>query len=384
MSYFAGDEEFRWGPGSGRPNYVLLVGLILIGAFLGAALALALSPLYLNAQPTGESQKEDGLNRQVAVNQWDPQDFPVVAIAEEVSPAVVGITNIAGRDFFQNPVGSTGSGVIIDGQKGYIVTNYHVVEGAARLEVTLSGGESYQAQLVGGDSQSDLAVLKIDAEDLPQATLGDSDQLRVGEMAVAIGNPLGEEFAGSVTYGVISALNRKITVEARPGEELTLNVIQTDAAINPGNSGGALVNSRGEVIGINSVKIQRTDVEGMGFAIPINDAKPIIQQLIEQGYVSRPFLGIYNFQEITPQMAQWYKLPVGIYVGGVVPGGPAEKAGMKAEDIITALDGKEISSTADLQELLSQKQVGDVVSVTVARGSRQLELKITLGEMPHD
>lgn len=371
--------NFHWQ----RPNYIFMVGLILMGAFLGASLALALAPSYLNAKSAEESQ-EVAPQGETILNQWDPENFPVVAIAEKVSPAVVRITNISGRDFFQSPVSSTGSGVIIDSEKGYIVTNYHVVEGAQRLEVTLSGGQSYLAQLVGGDSQSDLAVLKIDAPNLPQATLGDSNKLKVGEMAVAIGNPLGEEFAGSVTYGVISALNRKITVEARPGEELTLNVIQTDAAINPGNSGGALVNSRGEVIGINSVKIQRTDVEGMGFAIPISEAKPIIQQLIEQGYVSRPFLGIYNFQEITPHIAQWYKLPVGIYVGGVVPGGPAEKAGMKAEDIITALDGKEISSTADLQELLSQKQVGDVVSVTVARGSRQLELKITLGEMPHD
>lgn len=384
MSYFADHEEFKAGPGSGRPNYIVMVGLILIGAFLGAVLALALTPHYLNTPPIAESQQEKGETAQAAVSQWDPQDFPVVAIAEKVSPAVVGITNISGRDFFKNPIRSTGSGVIIDGQKGYIVTNYHVVEGADRLEVTLSGGQSYPAQLVGGDSQSDLAVLKIDAQNLPQATLGDSDRLKVGEMAVAIGNPLGEEFAGSVTYGVISALNRKITVEARPGEEVTLNVIQTDAAINPGNSGGALVNSRGEVIGINSVKIQRTDVEGMGFAIPISEAKPIIRQLIEQGYVSRPFLGIYNFQEITPQMAQWYDLPVGVYVGGVFPGGPAEKAGMQAEDIITALDGKEISSVADLQEFLNQKQVGDVVDVTVARGGRKLTLRITLGEMPHD
>ncbi|WP_227762874.1 S1C family serine protease [Zhaonella formicivorans] len=381
MSYFEHDYD-RWK----RPNYLGIVGLVLVSAFLGGLLALTLAQAFLKAENNGlaprQELSEEAPPQKSSSSQVDPRESPVVAIAERVGPTVVRINNISGRDFFAGPVESTGSGVIIDREKGYIVTNYHVVEGAQRLEVTLKGGNSYAAKLVGGDRQTDLAVLQIAAPDLPEAVLGDSTKLRVGEMAVAIGNPLGEEFAGSVTAGIISALNRKITVEARPGEEVTLNVIQTDAAINPGNSGGALVNSRGEVIGINSVKILRTDIEGMGFAIPISDAKPIIRQLIEKGYVSRPFIGIYNFREISEQMAQWYDLPVGIYVGGVYPGGPAERAGMEAGDIIVAVEQTQIRTFSDLQGVLSQKKVGDRVSITVVRRGKKVDLQVTLGEMP--
>jgi len=379
MSYF--DHDFY---GRQKPNYALYLSLLLIGALVGGLLVFAFGSSLAREQEekipfqAGENSPEENAADPVSMS-----EYPVVAIAQKVGPAVVHITNIS-TDFFNRAETTTGSGVIIDKDKGYIVTNYHVVRDARWIEVTLAGGESYRAQLVGGDVQTDLAVLKIEAPNLPEAVLGDSDKLKVGEMAVAIGSPLGEEFAGSVTLGVISALNRKITVQSRPGEEVTLNLIQTDAAINPGNSGGALVNSRGEVIGINSVKIQRADVEGMGFAIPISDAKPIINQLISKGYVSRPFIGIYNFQNITPQMAQWYDLPVGVYVGGIFPDGPAEKAGMEAEDIIVAVDGKKVTSFADLQEVLNTKQAGDELLITVVRQSRQIDLRVELGEMPKE
>jgi serine protease Do len=381
MSYF--DNDFY---GRRKPNYVLYLSLILIGALVGGLLVFALGPSLAREReentpfPAGENliPPENSVTDSISI-----PEYPVVAIAEKVGPAVVHITNIS-TDFFNQAETTSGSGVIIDKDEGHIVTNYHVVRDARRIEVTLAGGESYRAQLVGGDVQTDLAVIKINAPNLPEAVLGDSDKLKVGEMAVAIGSPLGEEFAGSVTQGVISALNRKITVQSRPGEEVTLNLIQTDATINPGNSGGALVNARGEVIGINSVKVQRADVEGMGFAIPISDAKPIINQLISKGYVSRPFIGIYNFQNITPQMAQWYDLPVGIYVGGVFPGGPAEKAGMEVEDIIVEVDGKKATSFADLQEVLNTKQAGDELLITVVRRTRQIDLRVELGEMPKE
>lgn len=367
-----------------RPSYVLYFVLILLGAFIGG-----LSVLVVGSIPAKEPGfdvvpiKDEIINlaENSLVNFSNNSEYPVVAIAEKVGPAVVHINSIS-ADFLHQPESSSGSGVIIDRENGYIVTNYHVVRDARRLEVTLAGGESYAAELVGGDVQTDLAVIQINAKNLPEAVLGDSNKLKVGEMAVAIGSPLGEKFAGSVTQGVISALNRKITVQSRPGEEVTLNLIQTDAAINPGNSGGALVNAQAEVIGINSVKVNLAGVEGMGFAIPISEAKPIINQLIERGYVSRPFIGIYNFQNITPQMAQWYDLPVGVYVGGIFPGGPAEQAGMEVEDIIVALDGKAVSSYADLQDVLNTKQAGDELSVTVVRQGRRLEIKIKLGEMP--
>ncbi|MGI6553103.1 MAG: S1C family serine protease [Bacillota bacterium] len=206
--------------------------------------------------------------------------------------------------------------------------------------------------------------------------------MQVGELAVAIGSPLGHDFDRTVTAGVISALNRQIRVPSGTGQEVILRVIQTDAAINPGNSGGALANGRGEVIGINSVKIASAEVEGMGFAIPINDAKPIIQQLISQGYVSRPFIGIYNFQEITPQLSQWYDLPQGIYVGGVVPGGPAAKAGMQVEDIIIKIDDKTIKTEDDLQNVLKDLKPGDQVVIRVVRKGKAIDLQVTLGEMP--
>lgn len=378
MSYFSSDSY-----GHRKPNYILYFSLVLLGAVLGGLCVFALGPSL--AREKGASiplqGQEDTLPPANPITQVLAPEYPVVTIAEKTGPAVVHITNIS-ADFFHNPESFSGSGVIIDRNKGYIVTNYHVVRDASRLEVTLMGGESYQAELVGGDVQTDLAVLKINAESLPEAKLGDSTKLKVGEMAVAIGSPLGEKFAGSVTQGVISALNRKITVQARPGEEVTLNLIQTDAAINPGNSGGALVNAQGEVIGINSVKVHRADVEGMGFAIPISEAKPIINQLISKGYVSRPFIGIYNFQDITPQMAQWYDLPVGVYVGGVLPQGPAERAGMEMEDIIVAIDGKGVTSYADLQDILNTKQAGDELSIMVVRRSNKIMLRVILGEMP--
>jgi len=380
MSFFESDYY-----GRKRPNYILYLSLILLGVAIGTLFAFALG--------TSLAREKEGANTYQIGEKANPpseniinsreDEYPVVAIAEKVGPAVVNITNFS-ADFFNQAQATTGSGVIIDKDNGYIVTNYHVVRDASRIEVTLMGGESYTAQLVGGDVQTDLAVIKIEAVNLPEAVLGDSDKLKVGEMAVAIGSPLGEAFAGSVTQGVISALNRKVTVQSRPGEEVTLNLIQTDAAINPGNSGGALVNSRGEVIGINSVKVQRADVEGMGFAIPISEAKPIISQLISKGYVSRPFLGIYNLQDITAQMAQWYDLPVGIYVGGVFPDGPAEQAGMEPEDIIVKADGKQVTSFADLQEVLKSKQAGEKLNITVIRRDRQVELEVKLGEMPDE
>ena len=371
MSY-SGKDPF----GYRKINYVLIFCLVLVGAVLGGLFVLALDSPKPSVQAGENTRSPDPIN---AVNKT--AEYPVVAIAAKVGPAVVHIANISG-DFFNEGESFTGSGVIIDQKQGYIVTNYHVIRGASRLEVTLMGGESYRAELIGGDLQTDLAVIKIQADSLPAATLGDSTRLQVGEMAVAIGSPLGEEFAGSVTQGVISALNRKITVESTLGEEVTLNVIQTDAAINPGNSGGALVNSQGEVIGINSVKVQRADVEGMGFAIPISEAKPIIEQLIRKGYVKRPFIGIYNFREITPQMAQWYDLPVGIYIGGVFPGGPGDRAGLEVEDIIVALDQNPIDSFGDLQEVLAKKEVGEEIALTVIRQGREKTIIVRLGQMP--
>lgn len=314
-----------------------------------------------------------------------PGDNPVVTIAETVGPAVVAINNIQENrgGFFSSPHGavSSGSGVIFDAQKGYIVTNFHVVADANRLIVYLDEERQYEAKLVAGDSRTDLAVIQIDAPDLPEARFGNSAQLKVGETAIAIGNPLGR-FARSVTVGVISALDRELIVQSAAGEEVTLQLIQTDAAINPGNSGGALVNTRGELVGINSAKIARQDIEGLGFAIPIDDARPIIKDLISKGYVSRPFIGIFGFSEISEQMSKWYEMPVGIYIGGVVENGPAAKAGMQERDVMVSLDDKKLETTADLYDFLNNHSPGDKVTAAVIRNGKKIKVEVTLGEMP--
>ena len=241
---------------------------------------------------------------------YDQSVSPVVPIAEKVSPSIVAISlKTTTKDFLGRVYQGqgTGSGIIIDNQ-GHIVTNNHVVEGAEDITVILHDGTELEATLVGRDSQTDLAVIKVNPAKLAVAELGDSSKLKVGELAVAIGSPMGTEYAGSVTAGIVSGLNRKVSV----GDN-SIKLIQTDAAINPGNSGGALVNSEGKVIGINTIKFAETTVEGMGFAIPINEAKPIIQDLINNKKIARPYLGISG-QTITKELAEKNNVPQGVYV----------------------------------------------------------------------
>jgi len=243
--------------------------------------------------------------------------------------------------------------------------------------------------LIGKDSKTDLAVLKINATNLTAAKLGDSSKLEVGELAVAIGNPLGESFAGTVTSGIISGLNRNLQSDYG-----AVNLIQTDAAINPGNSGGPLVNSNGEVIGITSVKLTSTDssdtqdqfgmfhsqgtlVEGMGFAIPINEAKPIIDELIKHGYVERPMMGV-SVQEVTQQDAAQYNIPVGLYIAQVQQGSGADEAGLQAGDVITAVDGTKVETFDSLQSIINKHKVGDTITVTFWRNGKTLSTKVKL------
>lgn len=368
-----------------RPSWLAYLLLLLAAAMGGGVLALVLAPA-LFAPPVksplaGQVRQEERL----PLPQGSPQaaapvpPSPAVGIAARAGPSVVGVTNFKGYGLYRRPVVVSGSGIVIDAARGYVVTNYHVVEGFRALSITVDGTHEYEAELVGGDPQTDLAVLRVRAQGLREATLGDSAALRVGEMVVAIGNPLGREFARSVTVGVVSALNREISVESRPGEEVTLRVIQTDAAINPGNSGGALVNGRGEVIGINSVKIAAAGVEGMGFAIPINDARPVIAQLIREGRVRRPFLGIGYFV-LGEALARRYKMPRGLMVETVLPDSPADRAGLRPGDVLLALDGQETATGGDLEQFLNRCRPGDTVRVTLARGGRRLQVKLTLGE----
>ena len=310
----------------------------------------------------------------------DARNTPAVRVARTVGPAVVGITNKAvAHDIFNRAFETegVGSGVIFKSD-GYIITNNHVIAGAKEIIVSLSDGNSVNGTIIGTDEMTDIAVVKVDAKDLPVAELGDSDEVVVGEPAIAIGNPMGLEFQGSVTVGVISALNRTLDLNDR-----RVKLFQTDAPISPGNSGGALVNADGEVIGINSAKLATNGVEGMGFAIPINTVKTIVNELMEKGYVARPYLGVTIFDK--PTAARYgYQLSIekGVYVFQVAIDSPAGRAGFQRGDIILSIDGKDVNSVTDVRNEVAAHKVGDKVKVTIDRDGRQETVEVTLDEMP--
>jgi len=341
--------------------------------------APATQPEALEQDPQAEQAPEGVLPgfslEDVTKPLGDRETLTVAEINVAVSPSVVTINTVIQGSYFGQPVQSTsgGSGVIISND-GYIMTNNHVVEGAMKISVVLSDGTEYEAMLVGTDAETDLAVIKVEAENLVAATLGDSDELVVGELAVVIGNPLGN-LPGSVSMGIISGKGREITID-----DVTLEMIQVDAAINPGNSGGALVNAYGEVVGINTAKTASSDVEGLGYAIPINNAKPIIEELINNGYVTgRPFIGV-STRDVTEEIAAYYKWPEGVYITSVTPFSAAEKAGLQRGDIITAVDGETGITGARLSELRDSHAVGDELVLTVYREGETLTLTLVMGE----
>ncbi len=348
----------------------------------------ALQQAPTNAAVTQQSSDSgsDGGEAQLTAYKNGKKVLTVPEIAEQVGPSVVGVINKAtikqryydpfsGRYFYyadnNNDAGETveqgsGSGIIFR-KDGYIVTNQHVIDGASEISVILNTGEEFAAKLVGQDTKTDLAVLKIDpgSTNLTAATLGDSTAIQVGELAVAIGNPMGQEFSGSVTAGIISALNRTMTIESR-----TYNLIQTDAAINSGNSGGALINQYGEVIGINSVKLSSTGIEGMGFAIAISEAKPIIDDLMSSGYVTgRPLVGI-NIKDTG----------YGLFIESVVKGSGAEEAGLKMYDMIIEVDGQKVSSKQEVNEIRDKKKAGDYLTFKILRDGETMEIQVRLME----
>ncbi len=294
----------------------------------------------------------------------------ITKVAETVGPTVVGISNKS-EGYFGMQDGGSGSGIIFD-PNGYIVTNNHVIEGAAKITVKFSSGNVLPAKLVRADSRSDIAIIKVEAQNLPIAKFGDSSKVKVGDRAIAIGNPLGEEFAGSVTSGIISALNRKIQYAGS-----VYKVLQTDAAISPGNSGGPLCNDAGEVIGINSLKLGADqNAEGMGFAISINEVKDIIKALMDYGKVSRPFLGIYGQSVVSRE-----NKVQGVYVSEVVPGSGSAAAGIKPTDIIIELDKKKISKFEDLSDILDKHKIGDSISCKIWRNGKTIEVNIVLSDV---
>ncbi|QGG48939.1 S1C family serine protease [Heliorestis convoluta] len=381
MGHFEEEEVYRKKRQPGLLSYFLVA---LVAAFLGGYISLF---FYTSSmpEPEGGQSPQSGFvipSPDLNLSRLNSDSQRIVEVARQVGPAVVGIANRAPvRGVFWNQrieeVGN-GSGVIYD-PAGFIVTNHHVVADATEIIVTLADGRTASATLVGTDRLTDLAVLKIDLENLPVARFGDSENVQVGELAIAIGNPGGREFAGSVTSGIVSGLNRQLNTP----EGYAFNLIQTDAAINPGNSGGALLNVTGEVIGINSIKIAIPGFEGMGFAIPSNQVQQIIQDLQSQGKVTRPALQVTLIMNVDKWLARQYNLPVdyGVVVRPI-PGGVAQQAGIQDNDIIIALGERQVRNMADLQRELFQHRVGDTITVTFLRNNEEVTVSITLGELP--
>lgn len=357
------------------------------GVFPFVVLAISAAIIIISAFAIYFSEDETKYTSEVITNEYKSvisfsapaKQLSIPEIVKKVKPSIVGISS----KFSETSVG-TGTGIIAS-SKGYIVTNAHVVRShsdksgaiAQQVTVILDDKSEYEAEIIGADSRTDLAVLKIntDGKKLPTAEFGDSTNLSVGELAVAIGNPLGFELYGSVTSGIISALNRTITID-----EYEMTLIQTDAAINPGNSGGPLLNSCGQVVGINSSKIISDYAEGLGFAIPITSAKKVIDDLIENGYVTgRARIGISG-EDVGKSNAKYYDLPEGVYVRYIEKNSAAEASGIEIGDIIIEADGKTVTTMRELNRIKENFSSGEKLSVTVFRDGGRKNITILLGE----
>lgn len=358
--------------GAGALALVLVAGVSFGGGYAGFYLADKTSSariVYQSANPSGTATSTDASSAD-----------GLVSVINAITPSVVEITTeqmvTTSYGFWggQQVVSGAGSGVIFTAD-GYIITNAHVVEGAQQITVKLNDGTTYNATPVGSDSQSDIAVIKIDATGLTPAVLGDSDTIAIGETAIAVGNP--SNLGVTSTDGIISALNRSVTVEGN-----TMNLIQTSAAISPGNSGGGLFNSKGELIGIVNAKNADENAEGLGFAIPINTAKAVTQDLIENGYVTgRPALGITVVSITDAQTAMQYGVStLGAYVQSVSEGSGAANAGMKVGDRIVSVGTKTVTTATDVTNALQDYTAGDTVQVQVDRGGELITLNVVLGE----
>lgn len=352
-----------------RNKILTTIGTIILSAIVGFGAGYAGSHLSNNTDITIKQETQKAKSGTIQVT--DVSD-----IVEKCKDSVVEITTesvSSGNSIFDQYVSQgAGSGVIIS-EDGYIVTNNHVVNNATSLKVTTTDGTEFDAKIIGTDSQTDLAIIKINAQKLQAATLGDSDTLQVGDPAIAIGNPLGE-LGGTVTTGIISATDRQITIDNE-----TMTLLQTDAAINPGNSGGGLFNSDGNLIGIVNAKESSTGIEGLGFAIPITPAKDVITELMQNGSVtSRPALNVSLYDYTSNNQAQNSKYKDGCYIVQIVRNGAADKAGLKQNDRIISFDGQDIHSTSDVKAILKKHKIGDTLKIVVERNSKKVEVEITL------
>ncbi|SET15848.1 serine protease Do [Salinibacillus kushneri] len=400
MGYYD-DHALNQRPKKKKKNWLLptvvgfIIGVILVVMALPTLINANLLPYDITEDNQELTQGEDGGNQDSGLSESVNVNIQtrVTEIVQNVSNAVVGVVNISGSEFWleQGSESGTGSGVIykMTDKYAYVVTNHHVVQGASEIEVSLADGERITAELLGSDLYNDLAVLRIDAAKVDNAIkLGHSENLKVGEPVLAIGNPLGLEFSGSVTQGIISGKERVVPQDFNGDgvPDWNAEVIQTDAAINPGNSGGALINMDGQLIGINSMKIAQSAVEGIGFAIPIDSAKPIIEDLEDDGKITRPYMGvgIRSLAEIPSYYwGSELKLPNDVNGGAVVdtvePMSPADQAGLKEYDVIVALDGEKINNVMDLRKYIYQeKEPGEEMEITFYRNGEKQTITMNL------
>ena len=378
--------ESRMGKHNKRKVTVNTNGLFKIVITLLVVASLGMNVfLFTKVNKSSSSGSSSNKNATVENVNYDVKSSTTDVI-EKVNSSVVGVLVYA-----NGTASGSGSGVVItsDGKTAYIITNAHVVSGATDVQVVFSNKESVNATIVGSDTYSDIAVLKLTADfDMTAIKCGDSSLLDQGETVLAIGSPLGIEYAGTVTQGIVSGIDRTVSVDLNDDgqEDWDMNVIQTDAAINPGNSGGALVNMAGELVGITSMKLSNTSVEGMGFALPINDVITSVEQIIENGKVTRPQIGIsgVSLSGYSSYQLRYYRINTdltdGIYVSRVTSGGAASKAGIQEGDIIVKFDGKEVTTYKSFLTELYSKEPGDKVSVVVNRNGTEKTIEVTLGE----
>lgn len=350
-------------------NIIAVIIIIAVSATVGGVTAayivknkLADNPYSTTNKSIFEQKKDE---KTESMEQSKTADNNIVKVAKSLGPAVVGVSNKA-EGFMGMQDQGQGSGVIFQSD-GYIVTNNHVIDGAQKITVKLSNGKILEAKVIGKDPRSDLAVIKINSKNLPVAKFGDSSKVKVGETAIAIGNPISEEFAGTVTSGIISAVNREIKYQGA-----VYKTLQTDAAINPGNSGGALANEKGEVIGINSLKTG--DSEGIGLAISINEVKSIVEQLVKNGKVARPYIGVGGVTAYSRDLGI-----SGVLVKTVEAG--AKSAGIKPRDLIVELDKKKVEAFEDISGILDKHKIGDSVECKVLRQGKEMKFTIKLSEL---
>lgn len=354
----------------------------LLGGILGAAGGIALTKTSQFLTPGDATEMLEGNRENTVIDITKINTDKIMTPAEVYAANVhstVGITTSITTNFwgYQTTSAASGSGFIVS-KDGYILTNHHVIEGSNSITVSFYDGTSKEAELIGYDASNDIAVLKVEAENLAPVVLGDSDNLNIGDTVLAIGNPLGE-LTFSLTVGALSALEREVTTSTG----VTMDLMQTDCAINSGNSGGALFNLYGEVIGITNAKYSSSSsseasIDNIGFAIPLNNIREIVESIIEKGYISKPYIGV-SVADVSAE-TQSYGLPQGAAVKGVVEDGPAAKAGLQTNDIITHVDGTAVTGSADVVRIVGNCQIGQTLKLTVYRQGKSLELAITVGE----